>query len=235
MVISIPVFMGMLLNRLNLCSASKYPTSLVDDIQTRPVRRTPAPPFTTSTLQQEAAHKLGFPVAQTMLVAQHLYENGLITYMRTDSVNLSSLALGASKKVITELMGDNYVKTRLYHTSSKGAQEAHEAIRPTYLDQVAIDDAQPQERRLYELIWKRTVASQMADAELEKTTATISISGRPEQFVATGEVVKFDGFLRLYRDTETNDQGDVAEPSEQSGYRTLHTTSIEIQRGQSGA
>ena len=182
-------------------------TLTIDDIQTRPVHRTPAPPFTTSTLQQEAAHKLGFPVSQTMLVAQHLYENGLITYMRTDSVNLSQLALGTSRQVITELMGEQYVKTRQFHTSSKGAQEAHEAIRPTYMDRTELTDGTPQECRLYELIWKRTAASQMADAEMEKTTATISISGRSEQFVATGEVIKFDGFLKLYRETDA-DEGD---------------------------
>ena len=171
----------------------------VQDIQTKPVKRTPAPPFTTSTLQQEAAHKLGFTVAQTMMVAQHLYESGRITYMRTDSVNLSKLCLGASKSVITELMGKEYVKTRQYHTNSKGAQEAHEAIRPTYMDQQTIEGNQ-QERRLYDLIWKRTIASQMADAELEHTMVTISIDGKEETFVAEGEVVKFNGFLRVYSD-----------------------------------
>ena len=184
--------------------AVKDATLTIDDIQTRPVRRTPAPPFTTSTLQQEAAHKLGLPVAQTMLVAQHLYESGLITYMRTDSVNLSKLALGSSREVITSLMGKEYVKIRQYHTSSKGAQEAHEAIRPTYMDRTELTGVSNQERRLYDLIWKRTIASQMADAEMEKTTATISISGRPEQFVATGEVVKFDGFLKVYREHSEN-------------------------------
>ncbi len=171
----------------------------VQDIQTKPMKRTPAPPFTTSTLQQEAAHKLGFTVAQTMMIAQHLYESGRITYMRTDSVNLSKLCLGASKTVITEQMGKDYVKTRQYHTSSKGAQEAHEAIRPTYMDQQTIEGNQ-QERRLYDLIWKRTIASQMADAELEHTQVTISIGGKEETFVAEGEVVKFDGFLRVYSD-----------------------------------
>ncbi|MBR5053330.1 MAG: type I DNA topoisomerase [Bacteroidaceae bacterium] len=171
----------------------------VQDIQTKPVKRTPAPPFTTSTLQQEAAHKLGFTVAQTMMVAQHLYESGRITYMRTDSVNLSKLCLGASKSVITELMGKEYVKTRQYHTNSKGAQEAHEAIRPTYMDQQTIEGNQ-QERRLYDLIWKRTIASQMADAELEHTMVTISIDDKEETFVAEGEVVKFNGFLRVYSD-----------------------------------
>ena len=171
----------------------------VQDIQTKPVKRSPAPPFTTSTLQQEAAHKLGLTVAQTMMVAQHLYESGRITYMRTDSVNLSKLCLGASKSVITEQMGKEYVKTRQYHTSSKGAQEAHEAIRPTYMDQQQIEGNQ-QERRLYDLIWKRTIASQMADAELERTHVIINIDGKEETFLADGEVVKFDGFLRVYSD-----------------------------------
>ena len=173
----------------------------VQDINTKPQKRVPAPPFTTSTLQQEAAHKLGFTVAQTMMVAQHLYESGRITYMRTDSVNLSKLCLGASKQVITEQMGKEYVKTRQYQTSSKGAQEAHEAIRPTYMDQTQIEGTQ-QERKLYDLIWKRTLASQMADAEIEKTQVTISIDGMEESFVASGEVVKFDGFLRVYKETE---------------------------------
>ena len=171
----------------------------VQDIVTKPLKRTPAPPFTTSTLQQEAAHKLGFTVAQTMMVAQHLYENGRITYMRTDSVNLSKLCLNASKSVIAEQMGKEYVKTRQYHTNSKGAQEAHEAIRPTYMNQQQIEGTQ-QERRLYDLIWKRTIASQMADAELERTHVTISIDGKEETFLADGEVVKFDGFLRVYND-----------------------------------
>ena len=173
----------------------------VEDIQTKPVMRFPAPPFTTSTLQQEAAHKLNFSVAQTMMVAQRLYESGHITYMRTDSVNLSSLCLNTSKAYITEQLGKEYVKTRRYHTNSKSAQEAHEAIRPTYIERTTLEGTS-QERRLYELIWKRTIASQMADAELEKTTATITIAGSPYQFVATGEVVKFDGFLRVYRETQ---------------------------------
>ena len=171
----------------------------VQDIQTKPLKRTPAPPFTTSTLQQEAAHKLGFTVAQTMMVAQHLYESGRITYMRTDSVNLSKLCLNASKKVIAEQMGEEYVKIRQYHTNSKGAQEAHEAIRPTYMDQQTIEGNQ-QERRLYDLIWKRTIASQMADAELEHTMVTIGIDGKEDTFLAEGEVVKFNGFLRVYSD-----------------------------------
>ena len=180
----------------------------VQDIATKPVKRSPAPPFTTSTLQQEAAHKLGFTVAQTMMIAQHLYESGRITYMRTDSVNLSTLCLGASKKVITEQMGEDYVKTRQYHTSSKGAQEAHEAIRPTYMDQQQIE-GNMQERRLYDLIWKRTIASQMADAELERTQATISIEGKEETFQAEGEVIKFDGFLRVYSDQNGDNEGDT--------------------------
>ena len=180
----------------------------VQDITMKPVKRTPAPPFTTSTLQQEAAHKLGFTVAQTMMIAQHLYESGRITYMRTDSVNLSKLCLGASKSVIAEQMGQEYVKTRQYHTSSKGAQEAHEAIRPTYMDQMQIE-GNTQERRLYDLIWKRTIASQMADAELERTQVTISIEGKEETFIANGEVVKFDGFLRIYSDQNNDTEGDA--------------------------
>ena len=179
----------------------------VQDIATKPVKRSPAPPFTTSTLQQEAAHKLGFTVAQTMMIAQHLYESGRITYMRTDSVNLSTLCLGASKQVIAEQMGEQYVKTRQYHTSSKGAQEAHEAIRPTYMDQQQIE-GNMQERRLYDLIWKRTIASQMADAELERTQVTISIDGKEETFQAEGEVIKFDGFLHVYSDMNNDTEGD---------------------------
>ena len=177
---------------------------VVQDLTTKPQKRVPAPPFTTSTLQQEAAHKLGFTVAQTMMVAQRLYESGRITYMRTDSVNLSTLCLSASKKVITEQMGERYVKTRRYQTHSKGAQEAHEAIRPTYMEQMHIEGTQ-QERRLYDLIWKRAIASQMADAEIEKTQAVIGIAGMEETFVATGEVVKFDGFLSVYRETQQDE------------------------------
>ena len=197
---------------LESCKDSQF---RVQDIQTKPVKRSPAPPFTTSTLQQEAAHKLGFTVAQTMMIAQHLYESGRITYMRTDSVNLSKLCLGASKKVIAEQMGEQYVKTRQYHTSSKGAQEAHEAIRPTYMDNQHIEGNQ-QERRLYDLIWKRTIASQMADAELERTQVTISIENPHNEsqsgeytFVAEGEVVKFDGFLRIYSDEVLPQRGNA--------------------------
>lgn len=176
----------------------------IGDIVTRPTKKSPAPPFTTSTLQQEAARKLGFSVSQTMVIAQRLYENGQITYMRTDSVNLSDLALGTSKQTITELMGERYVKTRQFATKSKGAQEAHEAIRPTYMSNEKIAGT-GQEQKLYELIWKRTIASQMADAELEKTTATITISGSDEIFMAIGEVVTFDGFLRVYKESYDED------------------------------
>ena len=183
----------------------KEATYTVDSVTKKPVKRTPAPPFTTSTLQPEAARKLGFTVSQTMMVAQHLYESGRITYMRTDSVNLSKLCLGASKEEIIRLYGQDYSKTRQYHTSSKGAQEAHEAIRPTYMDQSEIEGT-AQEKRLYDLIWKRTIASQMADAEIEKTTANISISGTDEQFIAQGEVVKFDGFIKVYRESSEDEE-----------------------------
>jgi len=189
---------------LELC---KEATFTVESIQKKPMKRTPAPPFTTSTLQQEAARKLGYTVSQTMMVAQHLYENGRITYMRTDSVNLSGLAINAAKEKISELYGAEYSKVRQYHTSSKGAQEAHEAIRPTYMDQTSIEGTM-QEKRLYDLIWKRTVASQMADAEIEKTTANIIISTADEQFVAQGEIVKFDGFLKVYRESVDDDDED---------------------------
>ena len=172
----------------------------IADVVTRPSKKSPAPPFTTSTLQQEAARKLGFSVSQTMVVAQRLYESGQITYMRTDSVNLSDLALATSRQTISLLMGDNYVKTRQFATKSKGAQEAHEAIRPTYMSNETISGT-AQEQKLYELIWKRTIASQMADAELEKTTATIAISNSDETFIAAGEVVTFDGFLRVYKES----------------------------------
>ena len=188
--------------------ACKDATFVVTGVQKKPMKRTPAPPFTTSTLQQEAARKLGFTVSQTMMVAQHLYESGRITYMRTDSVNLSSLCLSASKEEITKLYGEKYSKTRQYHTSSKGAQEAHEAIRPTYMDQSSIEGT-AQEKKLYELIWKRTIASQMADAELEKTTVDINVSTTQEKFVAQGEVVNFDGFLKVYyesRDEENSQE-----------------------------
>jgi len=187
----------------------KDATFVIDSIQKKPQKRTPAPPFTTSTLQQEAARKLGFTVSQTMMVAQHLYENGLITYMRTDSVNLSGLCINAAKEEISTLYGEEYSKVRQYHTSSKGAQEAHEAIRPTYMNNVSIEGT-AQEKRLYELIWKRTAASQMADAEIEKTTVNIRIENgelrmEDSQFIAQGEVVKFDGFLKVYRESVDDD------------------------------
>jgi len=175
-------------------------TYKVDSIEKKPTVRYPAPPFTTSTLQQEAARKLGFSVANTMRIAQQLYESGKITYMRTDSVNLSSLALGMAKKEIEKNYGAEYVKTRQYHTKSKGAQEAHEAIRPTYLDQHTIKGT-ADERRLYELIWKRTVASQMADAQMERTNVNIGVSTNKKQFVAMGEAILFDGFLKVYRES----------------------------------
>ena len=194
---------------LEKCRTAEF---TVEDIQTKPTVRVPAPPFTTSTLQQEAAHKLNFSVAQTMMVAQRLYESGHITYMRTDSVNLSNLCLSTSKTYITEQLGKEYVKIRRYRTNSKSAQEAHEAIRPTYIDRTALEGTS-QERRLYDLIWKRTIASQMADALLEKTTATIRISNSDYQFVASGEIVKFDGFLRVYRETQEDESAEEAQGS----------------------
>ena len=177
----------------------------IDSITTRPTKRTPAAPFTTSTLQQEAARKLGFPVSMTMRVAQTLYESGLITYMRTDSMNLSDLCLNSCGPVIEQLMGAKYHKRRTYHTHSKGAQEAHEAIRPTDMARQHVEGT-PQEKRLYELIWKRTIASQMADAQLERTTVNIAINNRPEYFQATGQVVRFDGFMRVYRESLGDDE-----------------------------
>lgn len=179
----------------------------VADVTVRPVKKSPAPPFTTSTLQQEAARKLGFTVSQTMMVAQRLYEAGHITYMRTDSLNLSSLAISALEKEITSTLGERYLKVRHYHTTSKGAQEAHEAIRPTYVNLQTIDGTQ-QEKRLYSLIWKRTIASQMADAEIEKTTVDIATSARQEHFAATGEVIKFDGFLKVYMESSDDEDDD---------------------------
>ncbi|MDE7117567.1 MAG: type I DNA topoisomerase [Bacteroidaceae bacterium] len=176
----------------------------ITDIEKKPVKRSPAPPFTTSTLQQEAGRKLGFTVSQTMMVAQHLYESGHITYMRTDSVNLSSLCINTTKNEIAKIHGERYSKVRQFHTSSKGAQEAHEAIRPTFIDAHEIT-GNSQEKRLYDLIWKRTIACQMADAEAEKTTITISNAETGAAFVATGEVIMFDGFLRVYRESYDDD------------------------------
>lgn len=194
---------------LKQCDGARF---TVDAVQKKPTKRMPAPPFTTSTLQQEASRKLGFTVSQTMMVAQRLYEGGHITYMRTDSVNLSSLALGTSKEVISSLYGKEYSLTRNFHVSQKGAQEAHEAIRPTYMDHTQIEGTQ-QERRLYELIWKRTAASQMAEAQLEKTSIDISIekagSTLAEHFVAQGEVVVFDGFLKVYNESTDDEKLDA--------------------------
>ena len=193
---------------LELC---KTATFKVSSIAKKPLKRTPAPPFTTSTLQQEAARKLGFTVSQTMMVAQRLYEAGRITYMRTDSVNLSALAINTCKEEIERLYGADYGKVRKYQTHSKGAQEAHEAIRPTYIDNVTIDGTS-QEKRLYDLIWKRTIASQMADAQIEKTTVNISLESEEGQsttdlqFVANGEVVAFEGFLKVYHESTDDEE-----------------------------
>ena len=177
----------------------------VGAVTRKPMKRTPAPPFTTSTLQQEAARKLGFTVSQTMMVAQTLYENGRITYMRTDSVNLSALAINTSKEEVVNLYGEEYSQPRNYHTHSKGAQEAHEAIRPTFMSASTIEGTS-QERRLYELIWKRTLASQMADAKIEKTTVNILLDNAEEKFVANGEVVVFDGFIKVYKESTDDEE-----------------------------
>ena len=182
---------------LESCKNAEF---IVESVVKRPTKRTPAPPFTTSTLQQEASRKLGFPVATTMRVAQSLYEAGYITYMRTDSMNLSQLCLNSCGPVIKSLMGEEYHHRHTYHTQAKGAQEAHEAIRPTDMSREKIDGT-PQEKRLYSLIWKRTIASQMADAKLEKTVITITVGGREEVFQASGEVLLFDGFLKVYRES----------------------------------
>lgn len=201
---------------LDSCKGAKF---TVGNVAVKPQKKSPAPPFTTSTLQQEAARKLGFSVSQTMMVAQHLYENGHITYMRTDSLNLSDEAVAAISAQIEKTHGKEYLHVRKYHTSSKGAQEAHEAIRPTYVDQTDLADATDQEQRLYTLIRRRTIASQMADAVIRKTTADISAPGVPAPFVATGETIEFDGFLQVY--TEGNDDDN----SEDSGSRTLPSLS----------
>lgn len=191
------------LDLLEKCKNAKFS---IEDVVVKPTKKSPAPPFTTSTLQQEAARKLGFSVSQTMMIAQRLYESGHITYMRTDSVNLSTLAIGTAKDEILNVLGERYLHTRNYHTHTKGAQEAHEAIRPTYISNHSIDGT-AQEKRLYDLIWKRTIASQMSDAELEKTTVTIGmdVEGN-EKFVATGEVLKFDGFLKFYLESQDDDK-----------------------------
>jgi DNA topoisomerase-1 len=189
---------------LELCNSSIY---RVTGITVKPGTRSPAPPFTTSTLQQEAYRKLGFSVAQTMAVAQKLYEAGKITYMRTDSTNLSKLALAKSREVIISEFGEKYSKTRQFKTKTKGAQEAHEAIRPAYPDNSTVPGNQ-NEKKLYELIWKRTIASQMADARVEKTTISIDMNNSPVIFNATGEVIKFDGFLKVYMESSDQENGD---------------------------
>jgi len=197
---------------LEKCKTAQFK---VGDIQQKPTKRFPAPPFTTSTLQQEASRKLRFSVSQTMSIAQRLYESGLITYMRTDSVNLSTLCLGASKEQIVSTMGPEYHQVRKFTTQSKGAQEAHEAIRPTYMSTTSIEGT-TSEKRLYDLIWKRTIASQMADAQLEKTIIEIIADGFDEKFVASGEVIKFDGFLKVYmesRDDEDDQDSSSILPS----------------------
>ena len=203
---------------LEVCKDAQFN---IEDISKKPSKKSPAAPFTTSTLQQEAARKLGYSVAQTMMVAQKLYENGLITYMRTDSVNLSALAINTAKAEIIHFAGEQYVKTRQYATKSKGAQEAHEAIRPTYMNQHTIEGNR-QEKFLYELIWKRTIASQMADAEIEKTTVTIGISTSEERFIASGEVLTFDGFLKVYM--ESNDDEDTTEDTKMLPPLHVHDT-----------
>ena len=211
----------------------KGATFTVEKCESKPSKRYPAPPFTTSTLQQEAGRKFSMSVSQTMSIAQKLYERGLITYMRTDSVNLSSLALNACKKEICEMFGENYSARRNYTTSSKGAQEAHEAIRPTYINNHTIEGTSA-EKRLYELIWKRTVASQMIAAEVNRTTITITMSGDENRFVATGEVIEFDGFLRLYsesHDDEPSDSDDSAKlPLLHEGEQLLSQTITATER-----
>ncbi len=214
---------------LNLCIGASF---LVQSVEKKPAKRSPAPPFTTSTLQQEAARKLGFSVAKTMLVAQQLYESGKITYMRTDSVNLSDLALAKSKEVVSSLFGDNYVKTRKYKTKTKGAQEAHEAIRPAYLENQQISGDASQ-KRLYDLIWKRTIASQMSDAELEKTQINIAVSATNTPFIARGEVVTFDGFLKLYMESvdDENENGTEARlPAMKTGQKLVYDKIVAEQR-----
>ena len=197
---------------LQSCMGANYKVS---DIQVRPGKRTPAPPFTTSTLQQEASRKLGYGVSKTMLLAQKLYESGKITYMRTDSVNLGDTAMEGIKSEINRSYGDKYLHTRKYKNKNESAQEAHEAIRPTYMENHTVND--PELSRLYELIWKRTIASQMSDAEFEKTTAKINISTNNEELSASGEVLKFDGFLKVYLestdDEENEEEGESRLPN----------------------
>ncbi len=214
---------------LELCALSIYE---VADVSVKPGTRSPAPPFTTSTLQQEAYRKLGFSVSQTMAVAQRLYEAGNITYMRTDSTNLSKLALAKSRDVIASIFGNKYSKTRQFQTKSKGAQEAHEAIRPTYLENQDIL-GNSNEKKLYDLIWKRTIASQMADAEIEKTTISINMDNSPVIFTATGEVIKFDGFLKVYSessDQENNEEEKYILPPVKKGMPLLYNTITATQK-----
>lgn len=215
---------------LEACQGANF---AIEDITTRPIKKTPPAPFTTSTLQQEAARKLGYTVAQTMMLAQRLYESGFITYMRTDSVNLSEFATIGSKDAIIKMMGERYVHPRHFETKTKGAQEAHEAIRPTYMENQSVEGS-AQEKKLYDLIWKRTIASQMADAELEKTTATITISGSSDVFTAIGEVIKFDGFLHVYReshddDSEQEDESNLLPPLKK-GQKLEHGPIIATER-----
>lgn len=197
-------------NFLKSCIGANY---TVSDIQVKPAKKTPAAPFTTSTLQQEASRKLGYSVSRTMLLAQRLYESGKITYMRTDSVNLSETAMDAVTKQISSQYGNKYVQVRKFKNKNESAQEAHEAIRPTYMDNTTVEDSDG--KRLYELIWKRTMASQMADAELEKTIAKIAVSTNKEELTASGEVLKFDGFLKVYM--EDRDEEDITEDEQQEG------------------
>lgn len=218
---------------LSIVKHCQEATFEIADISKKPTKKSPAPPFTTSTLQQEAARKLGYSVSQTMSIAQRLYESGLITYMRTDSVNLSDIALSNCNQTITEEMGADYVKIRKYSTKTKGAQEAHEAIRPTYISNQTIE-GKSQEKKLYELIWKRTIASQMADAELEKTTAKIAISGITDEFQIVGEVIKFDGFLKVYResfdDEKENEQDGETLPPLRKGQLLYYKTVVATER-----
>ncbi len=210
------------------CSDASFEVS---KSETKPITRFPAPPFTTSTLQQEAGRKLNMSVSQTMSIAQKLYESGLITYMRTDSVNLSSLAINAAKKEISELFGENYAASRNFKTKSKGAQEAHEAIRPTYFDRREIDGT-PAEKRLYELIWKRAVASQMAAAQLDKTTITIASDKSYKLFTATGETIIFDGFIKLYTEStdDDNETSAIGLPAVSAGQKMVAESIAATQR-----
>lgn len=214
---------------LEKCKKAKF---TIESTEVKPSRKSPSPPFTTSTLQQEASRKLGFSVSRTMTVAQQLYESGYITYMRTDSVNLSTLALTTAKTEITKLFGANYVHTRNFTTKTKGAQEAHEAIRPSYISNQTIDGNETQQR-LYDLIWKRTIASQMSDAELEKTQIQIGISTANEKFIAKGEVIKFDGFLKIYMessDEEDEENGSTILPAMKVGEELLQQEASAVER-----